>query len=214
MNVNARNATPEQISLLHTVGGYLDLRDTNITQLPENLKRRRLPQPHRHQHRTTARQPERRRLPRPPRHQHHATARERTDWTPVPAETSTVDGRYYLAQLLSEGHLKEESAFLEHCLGGGSLKYYLPRIKRGAIEIFSVRNSQTHEPIVTIEYDVRSKSIQQVKGRNNHVLSADNLSVGGDLYLSRSNITQLPEIFVLAATSTSPTPTSHNCPRT
>ena len=98
---------------------------------------------------------------------------ERTDWTPVPAETSTADGRYYLAQLMSEGHLKEESAFLEHCLGASSLDYYLPRIKRGEIEIFSVRDSQTHEPVVTIEYDVKSKSVRQVKGRNNQRLTAD-----------------------------------------
>ena len=98
---------------------------------------------------------------------------ERTDWTPVPAETSTGDGRYYLAQLLSEAHLKQESAFLEHCLGARSLDYYLPRIKRGEIEIFSVRNSQTHEPIVTIEYDVRSKAIRQVKGQNNERLTPD-----------------------------------------
>ena len=71
---------------------------------------------------------------------------ERTDWTPVSAETSSADGRYYLAQLLNEAHLKQESAFLEHCLGAGSLDYYLPRIKRGEIEIFSVRDAKSHEP--------------------------------------------------------------------
>ena len=79
---------------------------------------------------------------------------ERTEWTPVPAEASTTDGRYYLAQLVSAGHLKQESAFLEHCLGTGSLDYYLPRIRRSDIEIFSVRDSETHEPVVTIEYDI------------------------------------------------------------
>ena len=98
---------------------------------------------------------------------------ERTDWTPVPAETLSADGRYYLAQLLTEGHLKQESAFLEHCLGAGSLDYYLPRVRRGEIEIFSVRDARTHEPVVTIEYDVRSKSIQQVKGKNNGLLTLD-----------------------------------------
>ena len=96
---------------------------------------------------------------------------ERTDWTPVSAETSSADGRYYLAQLVTEGHLKQESAFLEHCLGAGSLDYYLPRIRRGEIEIFSVRDARTHEPVVTIEYDVKSKSIKQVKGRNNQRLA-------------------------------------------
>ena len=37
VNVDARNATPEQISLLRTVGGNLDLRGTPIAQLPDNL---------------------------------------------------------------------------------------------------------------------------------------------------------------------------------
>lgn len=49
----------------------------------------------------------------------------------------------------------------------------LPRIKRGDNEIFSVRTAPRMNRLSTIEYDHKSKLIRQVKGRNNHLLTAE-----------------------------------------
>lgn len=73
----------------------------------------------------------------------------------------TKDGEYYLARLLNMPHLEEESEYMDHCVGTSTS--YVNKMKRGEVEIFSFRNTQTHEPVVTIEYDTRSHRLLQVK---------------------------------------------------
>ncbi|HMO78469.1 MAG TPA: PcfJ domain-containing protein, partial [Candidatus Paceibacterota bacterium] len=73
----------------------------------------------------------------------------------------TASGKYYLARLLNMPHLEEESTYMDHCVGTSSS--YISKMKRGDVEILSFRDKTTHEPIVTIEYDCRSKRLLQVK---------------------------------------------------
>ena len=76
VNVDARDATPQQISLLQAVGGNLDLRDTKITSATREPQRRRQPRPPRHQDDAATRNLTVGRQPRPPRHANNAATRE------------------------------------------------------------------------------------------------------------------------------------------
>jgi len=100
---------------------------------------------------------------------------------PYEALFETDSGEYYMARLLNMPHLKEESAFMNHCVGTSDS--YINKMKRGDIEILSFRKSpkinpetnqfEGDEPIMTIEYDVRSKSILQIKKKSDEYLNTN-----------------------------------------
>lgn len=73
----------------------------------------------------------------------------------------TKSGRYYLARLLNMPHLENESEYMRHCVGTSTS--YMNKITRGDVEIFSFRDKETHNPLVTIEYDTKTHTILQVK---------------------------------------------------
>lgn len=93
------------------------------------------------------------------------------EFNPYEALFQTSSGKYYLARLLNMPHLEEESRYMDHCVGTSDS--YISKMKRGDVEILSFRktpkiNPQTQklegdEPIITIEYNVRTKVIEQVK---------------------------------------------------
>ena len=73
----------------------------------------------------------------------------------------TNNGKYYLARLLNMPHLEEESEYMDHCVGTSTS--YVNKIKKGEVEILSFRDKATDNPIATIEYDLKSKRLLQVK---------------------------------------------------
>lgn len=76
----------------------------------------------------------------------------------------TTDGKYYMARLLNMPHLEEESEYMDHCVGTSTS--YVNKIKRGEVEILSFRDKETHDPVVTIEYDLKGKRLLQVKSES------------------------------------------------
>jgi len=92
---------------------------------------------------------------------------------------TTKSGNYYLARLLNMPHLRKESAYMNHCVGTSAS--YLNRIKQGEIEILSFRkvphiNQETNklegdEPIITIEYNLKTNTIEQMKKKNDQFLT-------------------------------------------
>lgn len=94
---------------------------------------------------------------------------------------TTKSGNYYMARLLNMPHLETESAYMRHCVGTSDS--YINQIKRGDIEILSFRNvpkinqrTQKLEgdtPIITIEYNLRTKTIEQMKKQDDEYLSPD-----------------------------------------
>ena len=76
----------------------------------------------------------------------------------------TSDGKYYMARLLNMPHLEEESQYMDHCVGTSTS--YVNKIKRGEVEILSFRDKETHNPVVTIEYDLKAKRLLQVKSQS------------------------------------------------
>jgi hypothetical protein len=96
---------------------------------------------------------------------------------------TTKTGDYYVAKLLNMPHLEAESGYMRHCVGtSGS---YINQIKRGDIEILSFRNVpkinqrtkrlEGDTPIITIEYNLRTKTIEQIKKQNDEYLSSNDL---------------------------------------
>lgn len=91
---------------------------------------------------------------------------------------TTASGKYYLARLLNMPHLEEESAYMKHCVGASDS--YVNKIKRGEVEILSLRSAPTFNdktqrlegdnPILTIEYDPKSKTIIQMKKKNDGLI--------------------------------------------
>lgn len=91
---------------------------------------------------------------------------------------TSKSGNYYLARLLNMPHLEEESEYMDHCVGTSDS--YVNRIKKGEIEIFSFRNApkinpQTQKlegdtPIITIEYDLKTGTINQIKKKDDEYL--------------------------------------------
>lgn len=83
----------------------------------------------------------------------------------------TTSGEYYVARLLNMPHLEEESAYMDHCVGTGDS--YVNKIKRGEVEILSFRKKprinpttqrlEGDEPVITIEYNLKTKTIVQMK---------------------------------------------------
>lgn len=92
---------------------------------------------------------------------------------------TTRSGNYYMARLLNMPHLEVESAYMRHCVGTSDS--YINQIKRGDIEILSFRsvpkfNQGTQRlegdtPIITIEYNLRTKTIEQMKKQHDEYLS-------------------------------------------
>lgn len=92
---------------------------------------------------------------------------------------TTQSDNYYIARLLNMPHLQEESEYMKHCVGTSDS--YVNRIKRGEIEIFSFRdvprvNQKTGKmeggkPIITIEYNLKTKEIEQMKKYDDKYLS-------------------------------------------
>ena len=93
------------------------------------------------------------------------------EFNPYEALFQTDSGEYYIARLLNMPHLEEESQYMNHCVGTSDS--YISKMKKGDVEILSFRktpkiNPQTQklegdEPLITIEYNVRIKEIQQIK---------------------------------------------------
>ena len=88
---------------------------------------------------------------------------ERNDATPMIAEASLSDGSYYLGRLFTRGHFVANSAVLEHCLGQKSLERYFTKSKNKDIEVYAVMQQTDSEPVATIIYDPKLKSILQIK---------------------------------------------------
>ena len=100
---------------------------------------------------------------------------------PYEALFQTNSGKYYMARLLNMPHLEEESQYMNHCVGTSDS--YINKMKRGDVEILSFRktpkiNQKTQklegdEPIITIEYNVRTKTIEQIKKHGDEYLNQD-----------------------------------------
>lgn len=93
----------------------------------------------------------------------------------------TEDGEYALARLLNMPHLEEESEYMNHCVGTSDS--YVNKMKHGEVEIFSVRTAPKiddvtgtlteDEPVLTIEYNVKTGVIEQMKKYDDEYLSAE-----------------------------------------
>ena len=91
---------------------------------------------------------------------------------------TTTSGDHYMARLLNMPHLEEESEYMDHCVGTSDS--YVNRIKRGDIEILSFRavpkvnpasgKLEGDIPIMTIEYDLKTKTIRQMKKKSDAYL--------------------------------------------
>jgi len=102
-------------------------------------------------------------------------------YNPYEALLRTDSGKYYMARLLNMPHLEEESEYMNHCVGTSDS--YVNRIKRGEIEILSLRRtpesttsedkSESDTPILTFEYDPKSKEILQMKKADDNYLKTD-----------------------------------------
>ncbi len=94
---------------------------------------------------------------------------------------TTPSGNYYMARLLNMPHLEQESDYMDHCVGTSDS--YVNKIKRGEIEIFSFRRAPKvdrktgrtsgDDPIITIEYNLKTKEIEQMKKANDEYLNPD-----------------------------------------
>lgn len=92
---------------------------------------------------------------------------------------TTSSGKYALARLLNLPHLERESDFMRHCVGTSDS--YLNRMKRGEVEILSLREAPHRDlatgawagetPVVTIEYNVRTGTVAQLKKAGDEYLS-------------------------------------------
>ncbi len=99
-------------------------------------------------------------------------------FNPYEALFTTPSGKYYMARLLNMPHLEQESQYMDHCVGTSDS--YVNRIKKGEIEILSFRhvpqiNPKTgilegDTPVMTIEYNLKSKVIQQMKKKDDEYL--------------------------------------------
>lgn len=91
----------------------------------------------------------------------------------------TTSGKYSLARLLNMPHLEEESEYMNHCVGTSNS--YINKMKRSEVEIFSLRHVPVVDPaaqrleedtsVMTIEYNCKTKIIEQVKGQHDEYLN-------------------------------------------
>ena len=89
------------------------------------------------------------------------------DDTVEPQIVFEVEG-YTLLKLISENHLEKESTLSGHCVGTSD--HYKNKITKGIGEIFSLRDSEG-KFCCTIDYDVKNKSILQIRGNNNRKIT-------------------------------------------
>lgn len=102
-------------------------------------------------------------------------------FNPYEALFMTESGNYYMARLLNMPHLEEESEYMDHCVGTSDS--YISKMKRGDIEILSFRhapqiNQETNQlegdtPLMTIEYNLKTNTIEQMKKYDDEYLSQD-----------------------------------------
>ncbi len=100
---------------------------------------------------------------------------------PYEALFTTVSGNYYLARLLNMPHLEEESTYIKHCVG--TTDSYINKMKRGEIEILSLRHMPTIDPhtgqrsedppVMTIEYHPQTGVIEQMKKKDDEHLTPE-----------------------------------------
>lgn len=83
------------------------------------------------------------------------------DFNPYEALFETDSGDYYMARLLNMPHLEEESRYMDHCVGTSDS--YVNKMRNGQVEILSFREKGSNRPLVTIEYDLKSKRLLQVR---------------------------------------------------
>lgn len=103
------------------------------------------------------------------------------EFNPYEALFQTESGEYYMSRLLNMPHLEEESQYMDHCVGTSDS--YINKMKRGDVEILSFRTTPKYdnetgkttgdEPIITIEYNVRTKTIEQIKKAHDNYLKPD-----------------------------------------
>lgn len=104
------------------------------------------------------------------------------EFNPYEALFTTSSGGYYIARLLNMPHLEAESAYMNHCVGTSDS--YVSKIKRGEIEILSFRKTPTinkednklngdDAPLITIEYNLKTKTIQQMKKYDDEYLQTN-----------------------------------------
>lgn len=99
---------------------------------------------------------------------------------------TTTSGKYYMVRLLNMPHLEEESAYMNHCVGTSDS--YVNQIKRGEIEILSFRHVPSMNPVdqkftedvpmMTIEYNLKTQTIEQMKKANDAYLSPNDAYFG------------------------------------
>ncbi|MBU3978406.1 PcfJ domain-containing protein [Patescibacteria group bacterium] len=92
---------------------------------------------------------------------------------PYEALFTTKSGNYYLARLLNMPHLQEESEYMRNCVGTSDS--YINRMKKGEIEIFSFRKLEDDAPLLTIEYNLKTGIIEQIKKKNDKYLALTDL---------------------------------------
>ena len=102
---------------------------------------------------------------------------------PYEALFETESGNYYMARLFNMPHLQEESEYMKHCVGTSDS--YVNKIKRGEVEILFFRNApkinkntqklEGDTPIMTIEYNLKTKTIEQIKKYNDEYLDKNDL---------------------------------------
>lgn len=81
---------------------------------------------------------------------------------------TTKSGKYYLARLLNMTHLEKESEYMKHCVGTSTS--YFNRMKNGEIEIFSFRKLEGDFPLLTIEYNLKTGTVAQIKKKSDQYL--------------------------------------------
>ena len=92
---------------------------------------------------------------------------------------TTSSGQYAVARLLNMPHLEEESDYMSHCVGTSDS--YINQMKRGEIEILSLREAprlnpttqkwEGETPVLTIEYNVKTGTIEQLKKADDEYLT-------------------------------------------
>ncbi len=83
---------------------------------------------------------------------------------------TTKSGNYYLARLLNMPHLEKESAHMEHSIGKSDS--YINCMKKGDTEIFSLRKIEEDTPVITIKYDVKKYTIEQIRKKKDQILAS------------------------------------------
>lgn len=109
------------------------------------------------------------------------------EFNPYEWLATAPSGNYGLARLLNMPHLEKESDYMNHCVGTSDS--YINKMKRGEVEILSIRRipkttPQTleqlktstppvDEPVITIEYNVKTGVIEQLKKANDEYLRSE-----------------------------------------